>query len=445
MNKWDFVKKIIRELEYYNIPNCIIHSYIHFGDEKYLHKHDVDIALQFIPLEKLEQLLLIISKPTNWFLFLKIYHNVPLNASYIFVNKNNYDEFVTLDFLNDKWGINPLGISANELLKDRIIIKKSIFKPHPGNEVVWRIMKRLMRKFWRKQDIAVLQRLLSKSDGREKSILKNLIGYKETNFILTSIKNEDIKILNERAGKIFHKKDFFIYGKRPQKFSIYLYFKFKLFVYRYLKPTGMFLVFVGPDGSGKSTIVSELKKKIKLIGHDTIHFHWRPRLLPNIRELFKGERDDGSIKIPHHYQPKGYISSFLFFLYYYTDFILGYLLKMKMQLYKKKIVIIERYYYDFFVDTLRYRLKVPCFLIKLGQLFIPKPDIIFYLNASVETIYKRKQELSIEEISRQKKALEKLNQYHIRLKTINTEKNIECVVKDLMKSVVQTFHKRFFQ
>lgn len=87
--------------------------------------------------------------------------------------------------------------------------------------------------------------------------------------------------------------------------------------------------------------------------------------------------------------------------YYWLDYVIGipYLLRKEVQY--EKYSIYDRYIYDFVVDPQRSRINLPDWLRKLYACMVIQPQIIFILYADFMVIYKRKQELTIDEIARQ--------------------------------------------
>ncbi len=68
------------------------------------------------------------------------------------------------------------------------------------------------------------------------------------------------------------------------------------------------------------------------------------------------------------------------------------------------MVLIDRFYYDFFVDQRRYRLRVPPCLVGLGYRLLAKPDLVLLLDAPVDVLQSRKQEVPPAETQRQRMA-----------------------------------------
>ena len=65
------------------------------------------------------------------------------------------------------------------------------------------------------------------------------------------------------------------------------------------------------------------------------------------------------------------------------------------------MIIADRYYYDFYLQ--KHYDKLPSYIKRFFYLFIPKPNLVFFLSANAEDIYKRKYELTLEETQEQNK------------------------------------------
>jgi thymidylate kinase len=179
------------------------------------------------------------------------------------------------------------------------------------------------------------------------------------------------------------------------------------------RPSATLLAVLGPDGSGKTTFISALRERLATLQIKDLEnvevMHFRPHLIPNINQLLTGKPEVISeFNNPHSAPPAGKVSSVLRMGYYTLDYILGYWLKIRRSSIRGRTVIFDRYFYDFIVDPQRSRLSLPMWVSKIFLFFIPKPDLIFVLDANSSVIYARKQELQPQEIDRQLAAYRKL-------------------------------------
>lgn len=167
---------------------------------------------------------------------------------------------------------------------------------------------------------------------------------------------------------------------------------------------GLFIVIMGPDGSGKTTVTSLVQSKLKQRFLRHWRFHWRPNLLPKLskfgRQKQQAHDSDRSADIPEMaiYNPA---TSFVRFLYYWLDFLLGYWLLIFPKRMRDTLVIGERYFPDIFVHPVRYGFALSSTLMRPFSWFVPSPDMIFLLTDDPERIFARKGELSIELITTQ--------------------------------------------
>ena len=168
------------------------------------------------------------------------------------------------------------------------------------------------------------------------------------------------------------------------------------------------IVFVSPDGGGKTTTIYELKKLISdeyEINERHIRFNNIPRfgqLLFKLTHpfhsgpLFISSKSSINTPIKKHVYGKDIpLWKILIVLAYDTiDYLLGHL-----SLFTKKnntVYIFDRYIYDYYTE--RDWCLTPKWLLRLLIKLIPKPSLIVVLRNDPEVIHRRKAELSIIDI-----------------------------------------------
>ncbi|MDH5523366.1 MAG: hypothetical protein OEY01_05170 [Desulfobulbaceae bacterium] len=223
---------------------------------------------------------------------------------------------------------------------------------------------------------------------------------------------------------------------------------------RLIKPNGLFIAFIGPDGCGKTTIQNNLqpffqkgftKGKIK-------KFYWRPFLLPRIQALLPGRKRD----IPdntENEEPSARlelrnvglcqrIAHCIKLFYYSLDYIFG-RLKYQGAWSRGGVVCFDRYWGDLLVFPERFGINVPKWLVRLLGLFVPKPDIVFYLHAEPEVLIGRKPELPFEEMKSQIEQYKDLCQRYPNYSLINGDQPEEDVLADVIKTCLEMLAKRY--
>jgi thymidylate kinase len=177
------------------------------------------------------------------------------------------------------------------------------------------------------------------------------------------------------------------------------------------------LAVVGPDGVGKTTFIDLLRHELARIlvkDPESIKVsHFRPRLLPNIKELFrKGSTDAAEFSQPHRAAPAGPLGSLARISYYWLDYVIGYWLLVRWRSPREHVYVFDRYFYDFLVDPQRSRISLPMWVRRAFLAITPEPSLVFFLDCPAEVVHQRKQELPLKEIERQMSVYRELAARH---------------------------------
>lgn len=121
----------------------------------------------------------------------------------------------------------------------------------------------------------------------------------------------------------------------------------------------------------------------------------------------------------------------LYFLAHSLEISPAWLLRVRPRLFRNMLVMIDRYYYDFMVDSKRYRMNVSEKWAWFMYRFMPKPDLVFCLTAPTEVIQARKSEVSPEETERQRLAYEKVAERLPYGHVVDTNRPLEEVVDEV--------------
>ena len=153
------------------------------------------------------------------------------------------------------------------------------------------------------------------------------------------------------------------------------------------------------------------------------------------------KNEDGTAKVvsePHAKKPYGKLKSFAKFMFFNVDYILGYWLKVRWQLCKGHLVVFDRYYYDYYMDKIRYRLNISDRVLKMFQILIPKPDITFLLIGDASVLYERKKEIPVEEIEFQiQNLLRNKDNFHNSV-IVDVNQSAEAAVKAVAEAILSS-------
>ena len=179
------------------------------------------------------------------------------------------------------------------------------------------------------------------------------------------------------------------------------------------KPKGVFLALLGPDGSGKSTIIQELQNRIEFKRQKVVFLGIRKRhgllkFLPKVKKVPNHSLAQTE-NYPSSFESKKKLRSLFRTVYHLISYSLFYYFKIFPYLVKGYIVFGDRYFYDLLVlkDAHMSRSLKKAFLIAM-----PSPNFSVLLKMDPKIIHTRKSELSVNEISRQLTEFEALGRIH---------------------------------
>jgi len=212
-----------------------------------------------------------------------------------------------------------------------------------------------------------------------------------------------------------------------------------LLLLRYLYPPGLMLVFLGPDGVGKTTVIEKLKESP--LFEKKQQYYLLPGFLSRYRQADSGPRVVNTD--PHGRPPRNKLFSMVKQFVWLAEYILGYYFIVKKDLFHNKLVLFDRYYYDMLVDKKRYRYNGPDWLLKLCSKLVPAPDLLIVLTAPVEVIYERKQEVCISEIKTQVNLYTQLNFHNKNI--VRTHASINNIIDTLESIALSSMRTRNYE
>jgi thymidylate kinase len=199
---------------------------------------------------------------------------------------------------------------------------------------------------------------------------------------------------------------------------------------RVAAPTGLHVAFLGPDGSGKSSIISRVCEEMSRAFRRVHYQHLRPGLLSRAK-------DSGPVTDPHARPVRGRIGSTLKLLHFWLDFVLASFLWIKPRKVRSTFLVFDRYYHDILADPRRYRYGGSIRLARwLGRTLVPHPDLVFILDAPAQVLQERKKEIPLKEGERQRAAYLALKSEFDSVRVIDVAQPLDKVVADVLGHII---------
>jgi thymidylate kinase len=194
---------------------------------------------------------------------------------------------------------------------------------------------------------------------------------------------------------------------------------------------GLWVVLLGPDGAGKSSVIAALGSGASagFAGCET--FHLRPPL-PGQAERAKANTD------PHGQAARGTLLTIGKLVYLLAANWLGYLMVVQPRVARGMLVLFDRYFPDCVVDAKRYRMPRSCRrLVEVVARLVPQPDLCVVLDASPVILRGRKREVSAAELFRQCNAYTMLGEKFSNVTVVDAGRSLPEVVNDVVDCIIE--------
>ena len=349
--------------------------------------------------------------------------------------KNNTSTFLYLDFFFNYslYGIKL--IDSKEILKNKIFNEK-IYHVNIIDEFLEKFLNvKLLNKQYPEKYSHILKNIKNNYIGETNKKLENIFG---NDITLDSIENFKGK---ELLKKCFLKNPFNNIGLILNFYRNY--FKSKL------SPNGISMSFTGPDGSGKTTILEIVENELSQIFREVKVNHFRPTVIPRIAEIFNKaglkKEVDKDYSNPHRGGKTGRLSSLVRLFYYIFDYIYGYRKIVKPVLFRRGVVIFDRYYTDIVADSKRSRINIPYKVIMSLKFLIPNMKYNFLVYVEPDNILARKQELTKEQILDIYKKLDYILENDKSYTKIDNNQDVNITVSNILNHIFEEQHKNLMK
>lgn len=432
-----YLDKVLNTLNDSGLDYCIQNGYENMPER---FPTDVDIFYRGVKENELDRIVRIAAKESGLLVIQKVAMGYFHFVYWLSPELPEPDFQLELDFQSElsKRSM-PHYYLPNKLL-DRKIIYRGFYIPSQLDEVIYTILRRTVKHNFTQRHLDTLLRNYNNNPVAIEGGLYAELPENVAQRIIDLIRSGSINDF-ERYYSVFSEYVLSQSKKNntiTKRLSQWWYNVNRMLPLRFLHPTGIDIALLAPDGGGKSTILEALKAYSVTSFSGIERMYFRPGMFKNIGQYkLNAKPEITENPNPHGRKPDGTLKSLVRFLIYLIDFALGYYIKVVPLKWKRKLVIFDRYYYDYYVDMYRYHYSLPRWVPKVFSFMIPSPAITFVLYASADVIYNRKRELTFEETQRQCKVFKDLSKTLPNAILIDVNRPVNVIVEEIVSIIIR--------
>lgn len=408
-------------------------------------RHDVDICLEDRGYGKLKRTIEDVAQQTGWRIFRMCRKSIYRPFLLLKVNERGAFKFIQLDlFLGEVLKGIPVRRTFREVLKLRWLNEKGIWCANFGYVGVCILLKE------------IVQNGCLGSESRERqvyeSVSKDPVSFRQllhkelcdellVDNICECCTTKNWRKLESLRGDIQSRMP----KLRLRNISKFIGWGFSSLKVRLCPFFRFFIVLVGPDGCGKTTIADAVEKYMDCNPFSqTYRLHSNFGFLPRLRDIysklarlfgkqvvFAAEPQPGTRHMGMQ-RPLSALRATFYVTYYAFDLMLSRIRIFRMYPYFT-MILADRYYYDYYY--MRGYMKCPSWYKRMLEWIIPKPDMILFLNRDAEKIYSQKPELSVDEIKRQQWQIQKYVSSRRGFYEINGNDGVDATVSAVVRAI----------
>jgi thymidylate kinase len=385
------LQRVLNLLDQSGIPYCITH-----GHQQYPQVVCSDVDL-IVPAEAVRKRLAPLLHANQPLLGAQIVQWIRQDSDYIVLMGVGQDgvEHLCLDVSSDYELCNRVFLKCEEILGTR---RRSgqFWIPSPELEFTCCLLRRIVKQHLTAAQAARLSELYAEAPEASVVRLTRFFSRADRTRIEFAAASGDWRAVERRLPALQSHLLLATALRQPLSFATRLLVRQWRRLQRWCRPRhGLHVVFLGPDGAGKSSVVRAVREQLGPAFFNTACRSFPPALLNRSDEATFSTR-------PHEVPPRSPIASTVravgYWLAYHT---IGHLFTIRVDRARCGLSLHDRHFVDTLVDPRRYRYAGPRRLLDWIWRITPKPDLLIVLAPPPQTIQARKPEVTRQETARQ--------------------------------------------
>lgn len=435
----DLFEQMIRSFESAGMPYCILAGYDTYPEQI---PSDIDFMVDPAWNHRLPTIIAAIANVCGAHLIQAIKHET--TATYFVLARRHGAELTYLhpDSSTDYRRQGQLWLNARRVLENRRRHPQGFWIPSAADALAYYLIKKLDKGSLDESQARQLAMRYAEDSRAGREVLRKLLPRQDATMLEAAIRStapfsalpwSTVNACLPQFKEALHDRA----SHEPMRLRLRQAWRDLLRTWdRLRRPTGLSIAFLGPDGSGKSTVIDRVSQQLAQAFRQVEYRHLRPGPLPAAPTPHKPVTD------PHAQPPRGRIGSIVKLLHFWARYWSGTLCWLYPRRVCSTLVLIDRYYHDLIADPRRYRYSASLKLARWLGRCLPQPDMAFILDAPPEALQARKQEVPFAESARQRCAYLKLANEFRQASVIDASQPIDQVVATILGHIVMVMEQR---
>jgi hypothetical protein len=276
-------------------------------------------------------------------------------------------------------------LRAEDIFVRRRRHRNGFWIPSAADQFLYYFIKRLEKRSLEREHTEELSRLFSEDPEGCARALAERLSPASAGLIAAAARSDDWQPVTARDNSLFKE---FLHRAPMDSLQWRLIGNPIRLMRRWLRPTGLFVAILGPDGSTRSGMIDSYAARLRMLFSDSRCVRSQPG--------FFGGAASGRPAGAHHVkrEQRGLIRSAAGLLFDWADYVLGYFFRLRPLLMRFTLVVFDGCYPDFLNDAQLFRRQGPRWLARILAAMSPKPDLAFVLDAPADVFAAHEPEAS---------------------------------------------------